>query len=175
MRAVDRYSRSANWPTKNLKSVKVEAWNWSVNERNQCLYHGLTGFYTIRVSHREGNTVGEEKILPLTSRSCQCPRSSFVIEIDLKPNKYTNISSLRRAFVSVFSACTQSSVQFVWPKHSVLISLFYNYYLVLTGIDWCKTASFQPFQSPKRRPGSWGLINPIKIEMLSLKTKFRCW
>ena len=124
MRAVDRYSRSANWPTnKNLKSVKVVAWNWSVNERNQCLYHGLTGFfYTIRVSHWEGNTaVGEEQFLPLTSRSCQCPRSSLVIEIDLKPNKYTNISSLRRAFVSVFSACTQSSVQFVWPKHSVSI------------------------------------------------------
>ena len=161
MRAVDRYSRSANWPTnKNLKSVKVEAWNWTVNERNQCLYHGLT----IRVSQREGNTAaGEEKFLPLTSRSCQFPRSSLVIEIDLKPNRYTNISSLRRAFVSVFSACTQSSVQFVWPKHSVFLSSFYSYYLILTGIDWCKTASFQPFQSPKRRPGSWGLINPIKI------------
>ena len=119
VRAVDRYSRSANWPTnKNLKSVKVEAWNWTVNERNQCLYHGLT----IRVSQREGNTAGgEEKFLPLTSRSCQFPRSSLVIEIDLKPNRYTNISSLRRAFVSVFSACTQSSVQFVWPKHSVFL------------------------------------------------------
>ena len=148
---------STNWPTKNLESViRRGVWKKTVNERNQCLYHGLTaGVVLGSISGRRGIMLVRNKCLPLTSRSCQFPRSSLVIEIDLKPNRYTNISSLRRAFVSAFSVYTQSSVQFVWPKHSlILIKSKKKDYFFLTGIDWCKTASFQPFQSPKRRPGS---------------------
>ena len=147
-------------------------WKWTVNQRNQCLYHGLTGlFYTIGVI--QGNNCCELKFLPLTSLSCQSPRSSLVIEIDLKPNRYTNISSLRRAFVSVFSVYTQSSVQFVWPKHKFIniddisINLYYPsinlYYQLLSFIylsyrNWLvQNSQFSTFSITKKKTWFLGL------------------